>query len=71
MLFGNPTPEPAFLHKGDAGWIEMEYLGDSKEVEEVWAPSGRTYKFADTDEYRTAWVLPLDVNYIKVLGIAK
>lgn len=58
------------VHKIDAGFVEMEYTGEEETPEPILAPSGRVYTF-DQKERKAVLIYVLDINYLKLLGVAK
>lgn len=65
-----PTPQPFMggVHKADAGFIEVEYIGE-EEHQEVPCPSGRTYTFGTDEGHKKAWVHHMDINYLKLQNV--
>jgi hypothetical protein len=55
-------------HKADAGFVEVEYVGEQKR-EDIPCPSGRIYLLGTGEKYRKAWVHALDVNYLRMLKV--
>lgn len=62
-------PPGLWKSKADVGFIELKYIGEEDEVQ-ILAPSRRLYTF-DNDEHKKVLVHPMDVNYVRYLGIAK
>lgn len=65
-----PSPRPArFMDgalKAEAGFIETKYIGEG-EVE-VKGPTKRLYRMGFTED-RTVLVHPMDLNYLRALGV--
>jgi hypothetical protein len=54
------------VHKKDAGYVLMEYVGEAEEKKpEYQGPTGRKYKF-DNDACQE-YVHPMDMNYLRAI----
>lgn len=67
-----PSPQPFMggTHKANAGFIEVEYIGE-EEREDIPCPSGRTYTLGTDEKCKKAWVHQMDLNYLRFLEIAE